>query len=62
MINFGPVIPNILMFVGIGIILAIVAELFLYLRVKTGIINKLGFSFLLFALICSLATPFLLLQ
>ena len=42
----------------IGIILAIVSEVLLYLRVKTGIINKLGFPILLFALFCSLATSF----
>ena len=58
MTNFSPIIPNMIVFIGIGIILAISAEVILYIRVKTGIINKLGFPILLFALFCSLITAF----
>ncbi len=58
MVNFNPIIPNMLVFIVIGIILAVSAELILYLRVKTGIINKLGFPIVLFALFCSLITAF----
>jgi hypothetical protein len=48
MSNFEAVIPDFFIILGMGIILVTLAELLLYLKVKSGIINKLGFPFLFF--------------